>query len=507
MNVVEILLKELNVRHSGHFIEENYVNAPDYDNMWGIRRILSRYGIQTIGVHFKEKEEAGLTFPCILHRQGSFVVGTDLEGDKIKYHDGKKYIKEEIHLFNKKWTGKVLFITEKNNAKEPDLFRNIVVDLYYRSVGYFFVALVFGLGILALLCQQFLSAESVNMFFDLTGFSFCILLFQKQLHSKSTLADRVCSILQKGGCDSILESDDAKFFNLVSWTEIGLTYFSSRIILGCLHEDGIILLQLIGWLAMPFGVWSIWYQAYKVKKWCTLCSITQVIVWVTGIYNIFVFQELNFSIKDVCLFAICIVIVFIIIHTLSELHSIKGKYYSKNKEYLSFKSKECIFKSAIQESKKIEVKKEDSSILFGNPLAPNTLSILSNPHCNPCADMHIRTMKLISENPNVNIQYIYTSFNEEIKHSSLFLIAVYQQKPYAEAIKILEKWYLFGRLNAEKFIKKYEVDIHESKVLEEYAKHTEWKRKNNIQATPTLIFSGYELPSYYNIEDFIYLDF
>ena len=189
MNVVEILLKELNVRHSGHFIEENYVNAPDYDNMWGIRRILSRYGIQTIGVHFKEKEEAGLTFPCILHRQGSFVVGTDLEGDKIKYHDGKKYIKEEIHLFNKKWTGKVLFITEKNNAKEPDLFRNIVVDLYYRSVGYFFVALVFGLGILALLCQQFLSAESVNMFFDLTGFSFCILLFQKQLHSKSTLAE------------------------------------------------------------------------------------------------------------------------------------------------------------------------------------------------------------------------------------------------------------------------------------------------------------------------------
>ena len=86
MNIVEVLLKELKVNHSHKFIEDNYLNAPDSDNMLGIQRILSRYGIESVGVHFKNKEEAGITFPCVLHWGNYAVVGVDIDRDEIKYY-------------------------------------------------------------------------------------------------------------------------------------------------------------------------------------------------------------------------------------------------------------------------------------------------------------------------------------------------------------------------------------------------------------------------------------
>ena len=115
-------------------------------------------------------------------------------------------------------------------------------------------------------------------------------------------------------------------------------------------------------------------------------------------------------------------------------------------------------------------------------------------------------MKLINENHDINVQYIYSSFNKEVEASSLMLIAAYQQKSYDEAVKILEQWYETGRFTREEFIKRTGLDIYHSDVLEEYSRHSKWKKDTGIAPTPTIIYKGHELPSFYSVEDFIYLD-
>lgn len=506
MNVVEIILKELGIRFSHTFVENVFLNAPDSDNMYGIKRALSRYGVKSVGIHFDDKEEAGVTFPCILHLENNFVVGIDLDEDSIRYHDGKEFKEEDMSQFNKKWTGNALLVTDTQNSQEPDLFKNWITDLYGIVVRYFFIVVLVGLGVLTILRDGMLNPVSVNVFFDLLGVMTCFLLFQKQLFRQTDFVDKVCSILQKDGCGSILESEEAKLFGLVSWTEIGFAYFSSRILYQILDEHSLPLLQLIGWAAMPYGIWSIWYQVFKAKHWCTLCVTVQAIVWTTGIYNIFVWQELYLSVADIITFTVCFTTVFLIIRILSDLYSIREKHDNVNKEFLSFKFQDNILGTALQESKKVEVAEDDSSIFYGNKSAKVTLTVLTNPHCSPCARMHKRLIQLVTQNSNIRIQYIYSSFSKELDGSCLFLIAVYQQKPLAEAVKILEEWYRYGRLNAETFIEKYNVNLDEGKVLEEYAKHIRWKEKNGIQATPTIICSGHQLPSNYSVEDLIYLD-
>jgi len=506
MNIVESLLKELKVKHSNSFVEKNYVNAPDSNNMMGIQRVLTRYYIDSIGIHYDDKEEAGVTFPCILHLGNSFVVGIDLNDDSIRYYDGEDFKEEEICLFHEKWTGNALLVTDTHNAHEPNLIKNKFTDLFNMIVRYFLLAVFVGLGILIIFRDGISNPESSNVLFDLLGVATCFLLFQKQLFSQTGYVDKVCSFFQKGGCDLILKSDESRFLGLVSWTEIGLTYFASRILCLFLDRNSLPLLQVIGWVAMLYGIWSIWYQTFKAKHWCTLCVMVQIIVWATGVYNIIVRHELYLSITDAFAFTACFAIVFLIVYVVAKFYSIKGKYTNIVKDFLSFKLQGSILKAALQESKEIEVKESDSSVFYGSKSAKITLSVLTNPHCSPCAEMHRRLMRLITENSNIRIQYIYSSFSKELDSSSLFMIAVYQQKPYTEAVKILEEWYKYGRLSVETFIKKHDVDMLEGKVIEEYAKHTRWKDKTGIQTTPTIIYSNQELPSNYKVEDFIYLD-
>ena len=119
---------------------------------------------------------------------------------------------------------------------------------------------------------------------------------------------------------------------------------------------------------------------------------------------------------------------------------------------------------------------------------------------------HDRLVQLVKLNPKVNIQYIYSSFSKELDDSCLFCIALYQQRSQEEAEELLEEWYKYGKYQYKDFITKNGIDIHRPEVLVEYSKHVSWKKSIGISATPTIIFDGHELPDYYEVEDFIYLD-
>lgn len=506
MNIVEVLLRELKVKHSKSFIDEYFVNAPDSNNMLGIQRVLTRYNIENVGIHFDNKEEAGVTFPCILHMGNSFVVGVDLNDDFIRYHDGKEFKEEETFLFNEKWTGNALLITDKQNAKEPGLIRNRMTDLYDTIVRYFFIVVFFVLGVLIISRDGISNPISVNVIFDLMGIIICFLLFQKQLFSQTDFVDRFCSVLQKGGCDSILNSEKSKFLGLISWTEIGFAYFSSRILCLFLDEHSLPLLQMIGWAAMLYGIWSIWYQTFKAKHWCTLCVIVQIIVWATGIYNIFVCQRLYLSIREAYTFPACFAIVFLIIHIISEYYSAMERYTNIAKDFLNFKLQDSIMKAALVDSQEAKIDKNDSSIIFGDEYAPITLSAFINPYCHACAETHKKLMNLIIENPAVNIQYLYSTLDDGNRLGCLYFIALYQQKNHKEALKYIEEWYRNGRFYPDRTISESSVDINREEVILEYNKHKQWNNKTRLGKTPTIIIDGYLMPKYYKVNDFIYLD-
>lgn len=70
----------------------------------------------------------------------------------------------------------------------------------------------------------------------------------------------------------------------------------------------------------------------------------------------------------------------------------------------------------------------------------------------------------------------------------------------------LDEWYHWGRYNETSFLQKHDFDKDSPSVLTEHQKHKDWINKTNIRATPTILFSGYELPGdKYRLDDLVLL--
>ena len=57
------------------------------------------------------------------------------------------------------------------------------------------------------------------------------LLLQKQMHVESRQADKICSLFKQKDCNNVLESESAKLWGNIGWSEIGFGYFLTNVLL------------------------------------------------------------------------------------------------------------------------------------------------------------------------------------------------------------------------------------------------------------------------------------
>lgn len=170
--------------------------------------------------------------------------------------------------------------------------------------------------------------------------------------------------------------------------------------------------------------------------------------------------------------------------------------------YPDLKANSAVAKVLIEKGEYFEATLDDSSILFGNPGAPMCVTILSNPHCNPCARMHKRVEHLLAlSGKDICVQYIFSSFNEQLEDSSRYLIAVYQKYGEQKAREVYSRWYAGEKRDYETIVKQHEKEIHAPEVERELKRHQAWREKSGLVATPTILVNGHKLPKEYTLED------
>jgi hypothetical protein len=266
-------------------------------------------------------------------------------------------------------------------------------------------------------------------------------------------------------------------------------------------------LALVNILALPYTFWSVWYQKVKARQWCPLCLIVQVLLWgvflldgLFGYIRIPDFYLQNMLITG-CIYLIPMLTLNLLVPRLGKGNQVEHLRQKIN----SIKANEDVFKTLLSQQPHYEVSREDSQILLGNPDAKLTVTILTNPFCNPCAKMHTRVESLLGEaKENLCIQYILSSFNENLQYACRYLIAMYLEKDRATAIRLLDEWFGRGKELKERFFEDLQLDMTNPLIEEEFQKHKLWKEKTQIRATPTILVNGYQLPANYKIEDLQY---
>lgn len=510
-NIFTSFLNSLNVKHTKTFSNKYFNEHPHKYNLFGLSKMLSDYGVENAGTRIENKEEniMNIETPFVAHIGADFALVYDVTDEEVKYRTGHLNINMPRKDFCDAWTGVVLLAETTPDSAEPGYKKNREKELLQFSLKSSLI-----IAVLALLSIVFVNNHSYSsigllllLVLNAIGVYIGFLLVQKQLKIHSNYSDKICSLFKQADCNNILESDAAKLWGVFGWSEIGFSYFIANFIIVVFLPHLINYYAIIGVCVLPYTVWSIWYQRFKAKQWCVLCLIVQLLLWCLFITNLsFHFVKLpDFILLDIvilgCIYFIPFVVVTLLIPYLSE----QSKIETITQEINSLKSNEKVFGLLLKEQPKYPCDKSTSNILFGNQDADILITILTNPHCNPCAKMHARIEKLLESGiQNLCIQYIFSSFGEDLDISNRFLIASYQNNSQADMRSIYSQWFAGGKLDKDAFIVKYPFNLTADDVIKEFEKHLQWKSETKLAATPTVLVNGYKLPDNYQIEDLRY---
>jgi thiol-disulfide isomerase/thioredoxin len=511
-NIFTCLLAELHVKHTQSFSNKYFREHPYRNSMFGLSRMLWDYYIENKGLRIKNKVEVlpDLEAPFIAHIGTDFITVIRNSPEQVEYVWRGKRLTVSPEEFISRWSGIVLLAEPNENSAEPDYHVHHKQEILSAGKKTFLACVILLLlGMAGYSTGVFVSTGYViALLINLAGMYIGYLLINKQMHVQGSYADRICSLLaHRNDCNSLLESDAAWFFGLFSWSEIGLGYFTTNILLLLFQPSLYPYAALINLCVLPYTLWSIWYQKRVAGQWCPLCLTVQVILWLLffcnrlfGLIRIPVFT-VNSLLLTGCIYTVSILLLNFIISRLSDTN----KTEQITQEINSLKADERIFSTLLKSKAKYEVYKSTSSILWGNPEAKHLITVVTNPHCNPCAKMHTRLEQLLKDTKNgYCVQYILTSFNEELEESSKLFIAMYQQNNVPDFLSFLKEWYETGRNNRESFYEKYPLDRQEGTLISEFQRHRTWLNETKIRTTPTVLFNGYELPENYKVEDLKY---
>lgn len=506
------LLDALSVPYTEDFAEELYATHPNRDNMLGLCQMCEVYGITTKGVNVKNKCLDVLSIPSVLHAGGHFVILTEIADKKVTYNRNGQTTIQDKDEFSNTWDGNALLIESDQGAIEPSFSEHRRQE---RRRRFLFVALVG----LAMLCGTIMllhvhhHSNTLSSFFawiDALGIGICYLLLQKQAFSMSKIGDKVCSTFHQKDCNGILSSEKSKAYDY-SWSEIGFGYFVAHFLIACLLPSATLLLSTVSWVTMCYGIWSIYYQAHIAKQWCVLCVFVQFLLWANGFTAILLREEIfriqKFQtwlwVRDGIYFLSVMAITIWAVHQIAESVASKKSLLKVRYQYRSLKGNKGVFEHLLHQSQHIPTSVEDSKIVFGNENSWLHITVLTNPHCNPCAAKHIQIENLLEKyGAKLSVQYVFGAFNEKLKQSNRFLIAVYQQLGETAARDIYRKWYESGKNQAASFMADYsEILCGTSSVEQELLHHTLWISNSGVSATPTILVNGYVLPPEYDLED------
>lgn len=508
-NIIEILLDQLEVKYTHAYITKLYNEHPHKYNMYGLFDILHLYNINAVGITVKDKDYAKLSFPCILHINNGFVVVTKLYDKIITYYWNGRQLSLPIESFNMMWTGNAIVIDGDSDASEPNYIDHLHEKRLRKRNKLLFV-LAFATLIVIKILEMNNNYDYYTLLFmalDILGIIPCCLLLEKQMHSRNGLGEKICSLFHQKDCDQVIFSEKAKILG-GNWSEIGMSFFIANFlslifIPSCINE-----LSVIDMLAIIFSTWSIYYQWMVIKQWCILCLLVQVVILLMACCGLSAVISNGFHYNIIIGIQFCCLwfLLTIMLNIFVSYKYFKGTRFEDKQKYKALKSNKKVFQVLLTSEEYHDTTFHDSTISFGNKNANVRITVLSNPHCIPCAKFHIKIDELLEKNKDkVCVQYILTSFTEELKDSCRFLIAAYQQFGEHQATLIFSQWYRERPNTVHEYIDKWKVNIHSKSVEEEMMKHEEWRKETGYNATPTILVNGYELPIEYDVDDISYI--
>ena len=279
--LVTDLLAALKVPFTKVYTKQRFETMP-FKTLFGVSQLLKEYGVESKGFDLEDKTElTKLSVPFIDQTEGGLIIVTKFSNNYVSYLTQGVSETIPVKEFEEISTGVVLIPSVQKGAREPEYSKHLTDVIINNSKKVLLWLLAALLSAYLIVIHDLWHYWSFWGLFavDCFGIWLTYMLVQKSLSIKSHVADKVCGVLQEGGCDSILKTNASSFFGIFSWSEVGFTYFGVSLLAMLISPPTIHWLSIINICCLPFTIWSISYQKFVAKHWCTLCVCVQASLW------------------------------------------------------------------------------------------------------------------------------------------------------------------------------------------------------------------------------------
>ena len=508
-HIIEVFFKYAGIPYTHTNLSNKIQNDPYANTFFGIKNLLFEYKIDSIGLKLSLIELKELGTPVISQintLNPEFIVLTNIDDKQCTYLSEQNREKTiNIEEFEKEWLG-VLIIPEINKeSKEDKYYQNKILELVEFIKRPIIVLFYIFISIFFFTKNKEITYPNIFLFaFYNIGVFVCILLLRESLNINDQFARKICELNKKMSCFNVLNSKGAKLFDIIGWSEIGLIYFLGNLLTFLFIPSGVTILYWSNILVLPYTIWSIGYQRYVVKKWCILCLSTQLTLWllfITFFNSNINLYPLEISLNAIINITICFIIPIFCLWMIIPILNKTNKLPNLQNNYNKIKSNETVFKTLLKEQDILTMNKLARSLVLGNEQASLSISVINNPYCEHCANMHKRLMKLLSRYPNevkVELVFIGDDFMENTIES---LISIYFNYERKEVERIYSDWFE----KKEKTFKFININFKNENIHDIYLAQKAWQVNKDIISTPTIYVNNQELPQGYEIEDIFYL--
>lgn len=281
MTLFSDFLRELGVPHTEAYSDSRFAAMP-FRSLFGLSKLLQDYGVAAQGLRLASTADfAQVPVPYVAATPRGMVIVTRVADGQVDYLSRGVAETMALEAFEQAATGTVLVARADRTSREPDYGAHRRMEFFTKAKRW----VLWGLTIFVLVALfvsngvwRYPSLIAVTAF-DLVGLFFCTLLMGKTLNIHSAAADAVCGAVEKGGCDDVLATKASSFFGLFKWSELGFAYFGVSLVALLAFPKAAEWLAWIGVCCLPFTVWSVSYQKFVIKHWCTMCLGVQTTLW------------------------------------------------------------------------------------------------------------------------------------------------------------------------------------------------------------------------------------
>ena len=503
-NHISIDKKELQFQIESH---------PSYPSLHAVTGVLDHFNIDNLALDIPKNEQTLAQLPKtflaqIKTDQGKeFVVATN-KGLKYQLiNSSKKNETVSLTNFLKQFTGIIVGVEKTEYTEESKKSNQLQKQSLIIVTA------------LALINVLFFIKPTTNSLLSLVTSLIGVIIsvaIKKQEQGESTiLGNAFCSReTEKKDCNAVLTSKGSALLDNYKLSDLTIIYFvglSLFILSLILLNQSLTLAFIISLLAIPSTLYSIYYQAFVIKKWCLLCLSVVGVLWIQAIFPLTNNTVLNLkSISWISLalvsssFLLTITVYSQLSPKLKELNALKKVKI----DFYKFKRNFNLFNSLLQKSKSIntEINHNLSGIILGNTNANLTITIVTNPFCGHCKSVHTLVENIYKKYADKVMLQIRFNTNPKDKSSKTIkvvtrLLELYQNNGLESCINAMHS--IYKNQDGESWLNQYgecsDIDYY-SNILE---KQYKWCIDNNINFTPEILINGKSYPNEYDRSDLI----